>query len=240
MKRKIIKKVGIFIMLMSIFNLLGCSYVDKQQAAKFESLLEEKYNKEFTVTHIGGRYGTANNDTVTSYVHPIDNEDLVFMAQMTKEGELVSDSYIPMSISKKINRILKEELKKVGLESETLTLIVNADSSLETNAEITLEEYITTYSPKHFSATMIVKETPNLSEGHFEEALFKVYEELLNTHFQVHVHVISEEEFEECQEKFKGLPRVANAWFTDYTVKDEMKLLVDFEGFQVFDTKKKW
>lgn len=225
---------------MSMFNLLGCSYVDKQQAAKFESLLEEKYNKEFTVTHIGGRYGTANNDSVTSYVHPVENEDLVFMAHMTKEGELVSDSFIPISISKKINHILKEELEKVGLESETLTLIVNADSSLENNADITLEEYITTYSPKHFSATMIVKETPNLSEGHFEEALFKVYEELLNTHFQVHIHVISEEEFEECQEKFKVLPRVANAWFIDYIVVNEMMLLVDEDGFQMFDTKRKW
>lgn len=227
-------------MLMSMFNLLGCSYVDKQQAAKFESLLEEKYNKEFTVTHIGGRYGTANNDTVTSYVHPIDNEDLVFMAQMTKEGELVSDSYIPMSISKKINEILKEELGGIGIESETLTAIMNANSSLETNPNITIDEYITTYKPEYFSATMIVKEKGNLSEEDFEEVLSTIYQKLSQTHFQVDIHVIAEEEYEECLENFKSLSRVANAWFIDYTVVDTMELLIDSNGFKTFETKNKW
>ncbi len=33
------------------------------------NLLEEKYEEEFVVTHIGQRYGTATNDTVTTYVH---------------------------------------------------------------------------------------------------------------------------------------------------------------------------
>lgn len=236
MLKKLLKKVSGVVMAVSIFSLIGCSEMDQQQAADVEKLLQEKYDKEFTATHIGGRYGTSNNDTVTTYVHPADQENLVFKAVADKDGKLVSDTYIPRVISNSINEILKQELANAGVESETFTFAMNADSSSETNPDISLEEYVTAYKPGYFSAHMIVKETPDLSAEKFEKALSAVYQAGLNTTFQVAIRVISEDEYEKCLEEFKQLPEVSKTWFTDYNVVDELKLIIDANGFQVFES----
>lgn len=198
MSRKVLKNMILIFMVVSIISLLGCSDKDKEQATDVEKELQKKYKQEFKVTHIGGRYGTATNDTVTTYVHPLNQEELVFKALTTKDGSLLSDSYIPSIISKSINQILKQELGTVGIESETFTFVMQADSSKETNPNISLPEYTTTYKPGYFSAHMIVKETANITGEKFEQALKAVYQTGLNTTFQVSIRVIAAKEYEEA------------------------------------------
>lgn len=233
MLKNILKKVSGVVMALSIFSLIGCSEIDKQQAADVEKLLKEKYDQEFKATHIGERYGTASNDTVTTYLHPSDKENVVFSAVMNKDGELVSDSYIPRLISDQLNQILKEELASKGIESDTYTFIMNNEKSsfTETNPDISLDDYVTNYKPEYFSAHMIVKETPDLTPELFESALRAVYEAGLNTDYQVGIRVISADEYEECLEKFKELPEVSSSWFHDYNVVEEIDAVVDANGF---------
>ena len=214
-------------MSLSIFSLIGCSYIDKNQAADVEELLKEKYNQEFVVTDIGGRYGTAKNDTVTTYVHPKNNENLVFKAVMYKDGSLYSDGYIPRLIGDQLNQILKQELEKAGIKSETFTFVMNADSSPETNPKITLEEYVQKYKPGYFSAHMIVKEKSGLTPEQFEQALTAVYKAGLNTTFQVSIRVISKKDYDLCLEKFIQLSEVSKTWFIEFDVINEIKLNID-------------
>lgn len=236
MLKNILKKVSGVVMALSIFSLIGCSEIDKQQAADVEKLLKEKYDQEFKATHIGGRYGTANNDTVTTFVHPKENENLVFKTVMNKEGELQSDTYIPRVISNSLNQILKKELDGAGIESETYTFVMDVDNSSEKNPDISLEEYVTTYKPGYFSGQMIVKDDPDLTAESFEKALQAVYQAGLQTSFQVTIRVISEEEYEKCKEEFIKLPEVTKTWFLDYNVVNEMKLFIDSKGFQVYQS----
>src|SRR4051794_25257278 len=117
------KRVSVSIMMiMSIFSLIGCNAIDKSQAAAVEELLEEKYNQKFVPTAIGERYGTANNDTVTTILHPKGKEELVFEAVMNKDRELIADTYISRLISASINDMLKSGLEPQGIESETNTV----------------------------------------------------------------------------------------------------------------------
>lgn len=233
MLKNILKKVSGVVMALSIFSLIGCSEIDKQQAADVEKLLQEKYDQEFKATHIGERYGTASNDTVTTYLHPSNNENVVFSAVMNKDGELVSDSYIPRLISDQLNQILKEELASKGIESDTYTFIMNNEKSSfsETNPDISLKDYVTTYKPQYFSGHMIVKESPDLTPEQFEAALSAVYEAGLNTIYQVGVRVIAADEYAKCLEEFKQLPEVSSSWFLDYNVVDEFDAVLDPNGF---------
>jgi hypothetical protein len=234
MNTKMFKKMSCFILLVLIFSLLGCSYLDKNQAAEVEHLLVEKYGQEFKVKHIGGRYGTASNNTVTTYVHPTDNKSLMFKAVMSKDGKLVADSYIPRIISDSLNQVLKQELQAAGIESETLTVVMKANSSAENNPDITLAEYVKTYKPGYFSADMIVKETPNLAVEQFEKALQSVYQAGQNTTFQVHIHVIAKEEYDTVSAEYQQLTEVSDSWFNDYNVVDEMKVYIDEQGYHIF------
>lgn len=235
MMNKFLKKVSGIVMAVSIFSLLGCSDMDKNQAEDVQNLLKEKYGQEFTVRSIGGRYGTATNDTVTTYVHPTDNESLSFKAVMNKSGELVADSYIPRIISDSLNQTLQQDLEAEGIESETIAVIMKADSSAEKNPEITLEEYVKTYKPAYFSADMIVKETADLTPERFEKALQSVYQAGSDTNFQVHVHVIAEADYEEVSAEYQQLAEVSDSWFIDYNVVDEIKVYIDKEGFHVLE-----
>lgn len=233
MLKKFLIKLSWAVMLISTLSLLGCSHIDKQQAADIEKLLQKKYDQEFKATHIGGRYGTANNDTVTTYVHPVDNENLVIKAVIDKNGELKSDNYIPRLISDSLNHILKKELGAAGIESESNTVVMDADSSSETNSDISLEEYVNKYKPRYFSADMIVKETANVTPETFEKALQEVYKAGLNTTFQVNIHVISKDDYEACLKKFLEQSEISDSMYVDYEVVDEMKLYIDSEAFHV-------
>ncbi|WP_404330067.1 hypothetical protein [Mesobacillus maritimus] len=233
MVRNILKNISWTFIVILMISLLGCTISDKNQAVEVEQLLEEKYGQEFTVRSIGGRYGTASNDTVTTYVHPAENEGISFKAVMTKDGELMADSYIPRIISDSLNQVLRQELQSEGIESKTMAVIMKADSSAEKNPDITLEKYVKTYKPGYFSADMIVKETPNFTAEQFEQALQSVYQAGLHTNFQVHIHVIAVEEYETVSAEFQQLAEVSDSWFTNYNVVDEMKVYIDDKGYHI-------
>lgn len=154
---------------------------------------------------------------------------------MSREGELVSDGYIPNIISEQINQILKEELRKKGMEIESKSVIMRANSSTETDSNITLEEYVMKYKPGYFSGDMIVKETSDITPEDFEDALKAVYKEGKNTMSQFHIHVISKDEYEKSLENFKSTSYVSDTWFIDYNVVKEMKVWIDTKGFQIFE-----
>lgn len=233
MLNKFLKKVSRVVIAVSIFSLIGCSEKNQQQIADVEKLLQEKYNQEFKATHIGGRYGTANNDTVTTYLHPVDDKSALFSAVMSKDGKLLADSYIPRLISNELNHILKEDLSSKGIESETFTFIMNNEKSSfsETKPEISLEDYVSTYKPEYFSGHMIVRESPDLTPEQFESAITAVYEAGLKTDYQVGIRVISADEYEKCVKEFKSLVELSSSFFIDYNVVDEIEAVVDANGF---------
>ncbi|WP_156520719.1 hypothetical protein [Oceanobacillus sp. Castelsardo] len=231
MRKKLMKKLGIILIAISMFSLLGCSEVNQKQADQAVSLLEEKYNQKFVATHIGERYGTATNDTITTIVHPEGKENLIFKTKVTKDGELIGDGYIPKLISDQFNNILKKELESIGIESETFTLAMKTNSSGETDTSITIEEYVKKYQPGFFSAQAIVKGTGNITGEQFEQALTRAYEAGAETIYQVQARVIPEAEYEKAREEFIKLTDVSSSWFLDYNVVEKIDAVADPNGY---------
>ena len=93
-----------------MFSLIGCSAINQEQADQAISFLEEKYKQKFVATHIGERYGTSTNDTITTILHPEGKEYVTFKVITTKDGELVADGYTGALISEQFNTIMKKEL----------------------------------------------------------------------------------------------------------------------------------
>ncbi|MGN7943121.1 hypothetical protein [Virgibacillus sp. 6R] len=81
--RKLLKKVSIVLIGISILSLLGCSDLNEETANVIEEKLSEKYNESFEVKYLGERWGTKSNDTVTTYVKAVDS-DIMFTAVMDK------------------------------------------------------------------------------------------------------------------------------------------------------------
>lgn len=231
MRKNLWKKVGVIFMAISIFSLLGCSEVDQKQADQAVSLLEEKYNQKFVVTHIGERYGTVTNDTITTIVHPEGKENLTFKTITSKDGKLVADGYTSALISDQFNEIMKQELEPLGIESETHTVSVKANSSTDTDTSITIGEYVDKYQPAYFSAHMIVKDTGDIKGEQFEQALLKAYEAGKENMYQIWIGIISEDEYEEAAKEYRKLTEVSSSVYEDYNYVDEMDAVADGNGY---------
>ena len=230
-RMNIMKKVRMLLSTFFLLSLLGCSSLNEKQAEQMVNLLEEKYEEEFVVTHIGQRYGTATNDTVTTYVHPKENENLSFKAIMTKDGQLVGDGYIPVLISDQFNDMMKSELEPLGIESETYTFIMKARSAGETDKSITIEEYVEKYQPAYFSAHMIVKDTGDVKGEQFEQALLKAYGAAQSTTYQIGIRIIPADEYDEAAKAYRKLSVVKDSWFSDYDLVDEIDAVADGNGY---------
>ncbi|WP_068673707.1 hypothetical protein [Oceanobacillus sp. Castelsardo] len=220
-------------MAISIFSLLGCSEMDQKQADQAVSLVEEKYDQKFVATHIGERYGTATNDTITTILHPEGEESLAFKTITTKDGELIGDAYVPILISEKFNEIMKKELEPLGIESETYTFIMGTEqsSAKETDTSISIGEYVDKYQPRYFSAHMIVKDTGDVKGEQFEQALLKAYQATNETMYQIGIRILPADEYEEAAKDYRTLPEVRDSWFRDYDLVDEIDAMADGNGY---------
>lgn len=81
--KKIIMKVGLIIMaLTTMVTMSACSKINNDTANDVCSALSEKYGESFVAVKIGDRF---NTDSAKLYVHPADNEDILFTARINKD-----------------------------------------------------------------------------------------------------------------------------------------------------------
>ena len=75
MNKSFLKKVGVYIMAISMISLNACAEVNKDTANDVCNYLEQQYGCKFIATHIGNRM---DKDTATLYVHPELRPEVVF------------------------------------------------------------------------------------------------------------------------------------------------------------------
>lgn len=88
---------------MSRYSMLGESNVrlEKARIKLAKRVLREKYNESFDVSEVGKGFGTLMNDTFTVSCRSTKHSDIVFKAEIEKEGMYVLDDYIPKRMSKR-------------------------------------------------------------------------------------------------------------------------------------------
>lgn len=58
----------------------------KSEVRIAKKVLKEKYNEDFEIITLGGRWGTLTNDTFTVKCYPVSDPDCIFKAEIQKEG----------------------------------------------------------------------------------------------------------------------------------------------------------
>jgi len=225
-----VRKAGVILILLSLLNLIGCSAIDKDTATQITTALQEKYGEEFEVTSIGNRLGTANNDSVTSYVHPKSNSSILFKATMDTKGKLISDNYIVRKIGNEIENIISTHFKNNSLNAQAIVYAYGADSSESVDTTIGLEEYIETYKPKIFIATIILEDSSDLNSASIIASYESIYKNLFGVGFQSDVKVISNKDYEEASLQLRKTTDVNETWFNHYKVVHSFILDVNEEG----------
>jgi hypothetical protein len=227
-------KVGAILMFIAMVSLFGCRSLNEDTAEKVVKALEDKYGVKFKATAIGERFGTKTNDTVTTYISPEDNEDIVFEAKMNKDGELIFDNYIARKVAREVEHAISNRLEENAIDAEAKTVAYGADSSKHTDPSITLQQYIETYSPEMFISYIVVKEDTAVNAKGLVNAYEKILEDTNGVSMEGRIKVVSASDYEECVKELRKVPDVTKTWFNNYDVVHEFILTYDAQnGFSM-------
>lgn len=65
---------------------MGIFASTKSEVRIAKKVLKEKYNEDFEIITLGGRWGTLTNDTFTIKCYPVSDPDYIFKTEIQKEG----------------------------------------------------------------------------------------------------------------------------------------------------------
>lgn len=65
---------------------MGIFASTKSEVRIAKKVLKEKYNEDFEIITLGGRWGTLTNDTFTVKCYPVSDPDYIFKTEIQKEG----------------------------------------------------------------------------------------------------------------------------------------------------------
>lgn len=215
--KKIIMKVGLIIMaLTTMVTMNACSKINNETANDVCTALSEKYGESFVAVKIGDRF---NTDSAKLYVHPADNETLVFSARINKDSGKVEDNYIRAIVANEIKNEIKSKLASLQVPYELNVSLLCHDASDETNAKISVEDFANKYSLSGITIYLPIKSS-FVSEDAIESivAAFKETNEAMGISVSAMVYSISDEQFDACVKDMSSYPDLTNTWFDSYDV----------------------
>ena len=138
--KKTIMKVGLMIMaLTTMITMNACSKINNETANDVCIALAEKYGEDFVAVKIGDRF---NTDSAKLYVHPKNNEEVLFTARINKDSGIVEDNYIEEKINYQVENVLLNAFLEKGISVSSRSMVVTKDPIIPENDE---------YTPKSFS-----------------------------------------------------------------------------------------
>ncbi|CEE03259.1 MULTISPECIES: hypothetical protein [Bacillaceae] len=232
MFKKLGRKVGVILIIMSILLLMGCRYLDKYTAERIEKALTEKYGGTFEVLALGNRYGTMTNDYVQADVKAVDS-DVVFSAKMSPKGEILADNYAGTLVSKQLEEMLNSKLESEGITVKSfMTGFGNVDAG-EIEIGTSLDDYIAKHKPDFFGGYIVVKESPNNTGAALTKALQDTVHAVQNIEIRINVWVIPKENFDKIATDFSQLSDVDNSWFDDKDTLSNFLVFVNSKGADI-------
>ncbi|MEC5271191.1 hypothetical protein [Caldifermentibacillus hisashii] len=232
MFKKLGRKVGVILIIMSILLLMGCRYLDKYTAERIEKALTEKYGGTFEVLALGNRYGTMTNDYVQADVKAVDS-DVVFSAKMSPKGEILADNYAGTLVSKQLEEMLNSKLESEGITVKSfMTGFGNVDAG-EIEIGTSLDDYIAKNKPEFFGGYIVVKESPNNTGAALTKALQDTVHAVQNIEISINVWVIPKENFDKIATDFSQLSDVDNSWFDDKDTLSNFLVFVNSKGADI-------
>ncbi|RHW42737.1 hypothetical protein D1B31_03895 [Neobacillus notoginsengisoli] len=225
---RILKMAAALLGIVSLVGLLGCQS-SQATAKQVEEKLEEKYGEKFEVLALGNRWGTKDNDTVTTNVKAIKN-NVIFETVMYKNGELKYDTYLVRKIGTDVGNVVQEKLKQEGIESKSKLFAMGGEDLVVKTAEMDLMEYIQTHSPEKFVGIMVVEDNGHAAPAKIAKAFKTAYSELNETTLQADFLIVSSEDYNDAVEVFHKNADVSEDWLEKFDIISKFYIYLDKDG----------
>lgn len=185
---------------------------------EIKNKLKEKYQQEFEIKTLGRRFGTAENNSVTAYCYPKENEELLFTIIMDMKGKIRQDTYnirkVCYFLEKQIENLFKEKNIDSYCSSHIYGIIQEIEGKTE---EILQKEEIT------FFTNIIIKE--NIQDEDIIEVYNKILEKYSNIKLYSNIYIIQNDEiYSKCKEQMYSVPYVLKYMFDKYQIDRKIKI----------------
>jgi len=183
-----------------------------------EAVLKEKYGTDFIATHIGDRF---DSDTARIYLHPAEEESLVFTALLAYDGS-VRDDFVSCMMLFRLKQDLLAHLSDAGINGD-VNCVFPRPVWDEADPGISPEKFLQKYAVDRVLVRLI------LAEGTTGETVQDTLEEYSRTcplDLMVNGFVLGESGMEECRKIFSAYPSVSEDWIRKFGPTESFRLFV--------------
>lgn len=226
-KKYWIKAVIIIMSILTSFSAIACTNINIDTAKKVCAALEEKYGEEFEATHIGGR--SMGDPTAKLYVHPKNNESLVFTVITDPSGK-VDDDYSVRLVMNEVEKELVGCMNDVGIIC-VVNAIVTVNGIDETNRQISPNEFVKKHQIDSVLVTIALNEQ-GLNADKTYEAL-QEFSLKYNFDMSTYVFVYDAENYALCSNAFKTSPHIGVTGMKSYDPKSWFSTVLSNGGISL-------
>ena len=162
----------IIVMVCLMIGQSGCTGIfdsTKSEVRIAKKVLKEKYNEDFEIITLGGRWGTLTNDTFTVKCYPVSDPDCIFKAEIQYEGHYVFDEYVSTRVCKR----LKTEIEVMMNGVQVSAYIEAVPSSNDgTDSNVSYEEFVKE-NKVHFGIFLVIGDSYESVSGSVETLVEK-------------------------------------------------------------------
>lgn len=184
-----------------------------------EAVLKQKYGMDFSATIIGDRFDSPD---ARIYLHPVEEESLVFTALLDSEG-FVKDDFVSSIMLFRLKQDLLATLSEAGISGD-VNCVFPRPIRNETDPGISPEDFLKKYPVDRVLMRLI------LPEGTDREAVQTALEDFSRTcplDLMVNGFVLNEPGMEECRKIFAAYPSVSEDWIRKFNPSETFRLFVN-------------
>lgn len=190
--------------LTTMVTMNACSKINNETANDVCTALSEKYGESFTVVKIGDRF---NTDSAKLYVHPANNEDILFTARINKDTGKVEDNYIEEKINYQVEEILKDAFSKKGINVASRCMVVTREPISVDNENYTPQSFSKKYCFDHYTIYLVLK-NGNYAVSDILDAV-KNANENIGVKLIIAGYVFDESNYLECVNEIQSTPDIS-------------------------------
>lgn len=210
MKNNLRKAVIILMAVITTISMSACSKINSETAADVCNALKAKYGEDFEVTQIGDRL---NSSTATTYVHPVNNSDIVFTARIDRSGNVVDD-YVNNIIMNSLEHDLVAKLSNSGFIS-VANAVVTEDDVIETDRNLDPNTFV----KKNGLESVLVRVVFDY-KNEDAETIISALEQATNKYefdLVISAYFMNHDSFTQCENDFKTYPSVGATKIDSYS-----------------------
>ena len=170
--RNLRRIIVIMVMVCLMIGGSGCMGIfdsTKSEVRIAKKVLKEKYNEDFEIITLGGRWGTLTNDTFTVKCYPVSDPDCIFKAEIQKEGHYVFDEYVSTRVCKRLKTEIEEMMNGVQVSAYIEAVPSSNDG---TDSNVSYEEFVKE-NKVHFGIFLVIGDSYESVSGSVETLVEK-------------------------------------------------------------------